>query len=69
MKKYPGRERRKITDLCHKISREIADSAKENGFGIAGEPEGDKEQHQQRENAQQKASFLEFRKTPVLHRL
>ncbi len=37
MKKYSGRERRKVTDLCHKISRKIIDFAKQHGFGIVME--------------------------------
>jgi putative transposase len=34
LKKYPGRERRKAGGLCHKISREVVDFAKQHGFGI-----------------------------------
>ena len=34
MKKYSRREERRVRDLCHKISREIVDLAKQHGFGI-----------------------------------
>jgi putative transposase len=34
LKKYSGREKMKTRDLCHKISREVVDFAKQHGFGI-----------------------------------
>jgi putative transposase len=34
LEKYSDRERKKTRDLCHKISRQIVDFAKQNGFGI-----------------------------------
>jgi putative transposase len=34
MAKYSNRERRRTQDLCHKVSRQIVDFAKQNGFGI-----------------------------------
>jgi putative transposase len=37
LKKYSGREERKARDLCHKISREIVDFAKQHGFGMVME--------------------------------
>jgi putative transposase len=34
LKKYSGREKARAKDLCHKISREVVDFAKQHGFGI-----------------------------------
>jgi putative transposase len=34
LKKYSNREKMKAKDLCHKISREVVDFAKQHGFGI-----------------------------------
>jgi putative transposase len=37
LEKYSDREKRKAKDLCHKISKQIVDFAKRNGFGIVME--------------------------------
>ena len=37
MEKYSGREKRRVKDLCHKISRKIVDYAKQHNLGIVME--------------------------------
>lgn len=34
LKKYSGREKNKVKDLCHKVAKKIVKVAKENGFGV-----------------------------------